>query len=65
MKDPKNESRNSADENINNKDKEEENINPEDITRTKLPNEKEGPGDGTDKVFYDNESGDDLDVPGN
>ena len=54
-----------ASEDVYSKDKEETDINPEDISQTKEPNEEEEPGDGTNKVFYDNVSGSDLDVPGN
>lgn len=42
--------------------KEESNINPEDISKTKSPNEKKS--SMNEKSFEDNMSGDDLDVPG-
>lgn len=42
--------------------KEESEINPEDITKRKAPNEK--PGSKNEKGFEDDVSGSDLDVPG-
>lgn len=42
--------------------KEEKEINPEDITKKKSPNEK--PGKMNEKDFSDDQSGSDLDVPG-
>lgn len=48
-------------EDIYNQSKEEPNIDPEDITRLKDPNE---PGKKNEKDFEDDVSGSDLDVPG-
>ncbi len=42
--------------------KEESEINPEDLTKQKTPNEK--PGEANEKGFVGNVSGRDLDVPG-
>jgi hypothetical protein len=42
--------------------KEEKDLNPEDISKRKAPNEKEGARN--EKDFQDDKSGDDLDVPG-
>jgi hypothetical protein len=52
----------STTEDVYSKWKEEREINPEDITKQKTPNEK--PGDRNEKGFEDNVSGSDLDVPG-
>jgi hypothetical protein len=49
-------------EDIYNRAKEAEDINPEDISKTKTPNEKQGTSN--EKNFEDDMSGDDLDVPG-
>jgi len=49
-------------EDIYNRSKEEQDINPEDITKKKIPNEK--PGTKNEKDFKDDLVGDDLDVPG-
>jgi len=46
---------------IYNQSKEEVNIDPEDITKSKTPNSK---GSENEKDFEDDISGDDLDVPG-
>ena len=54
-----------ASDDIYNTDKEESDVDPEDISHLKSPNEKDEPREGTDKVFYDKEAGSDLDVPGN
>ncbi len=51
-----------ASEDIYNKFKEEEDLNPEDITKRKSPNEI--PGIRNEKDFTDDMSGGDLDVPG-
>jgi hypothetical protein len=47
---------------IYNKNKEEENINPEDISKAKTPNSKEESSNEMD--FDDDVSGEDLDIPG-
>jgi hypothetical protein len=47
---------------IYNTDKEEKDLNPEDITKIKSPNEK--PGTRNEKDFKDDMTGEDLDVPG-
>lgn len=49
-------------EDIYNKAKEETEINPEDISKTKSPNPKKGTKN--EKDFQEDKSGDDLDVPG-
>lgn len=49
---------------IYNKFKEEKNINPEDITKNKLPVEKSEIGANNEKDFNDDATGSDLDVPG-
>ena len=49
-------------EDIYSKWKEEKNINPEDIAKSKTPNEKEGTKN--EKDFNDTMIGNDLDVPG-
>ncbi|MDZ4751835.1 MAG: hypothetical protein SGI87_09495 [Flavobacteriales bacterium] len=49
-------------EDIFNHDKEEKDINPEDISKTKEPNEL--PGTRNEKDFNEDKSGKDLDVPG-
>jgi hypothetical protein len=46
------------------KNKEEKNINPEDISKAKEPNETDKAGKNNEKDFADDLSGDDLDVPG-
>lgn len=51
-----------ASEDIYNQEKELTDINPEDLTKKKTPNEK--PGTKNEKGFKDDKSGDDLDVPG-
>lgn len=51
-----------ASEDIYNQEKEETDINPEDITKTKTPNEKKGTKN--EKGFENGKSGSDLDVPG-
>jgi hypothetical protein len=51
-----------ANEDIYNKEKEETDINPEDITKNKTPNERRGTKN--EKDFEDDKSGGDLDVPG-
>ena len=51
-----------ASEDIYNQEKEETDINPEDITKTKTPNEKQGTKN--EKGFEDIKTGSDLDVPG-
>ena len=49
-------------EDIYKRSKEEQDINPEDITKNKTPNEK--PGTRNEKDFKDDRTGDDLDIPG-
>lgn len=51
-----------ANEDIYNRAKKESNVNPEDITKQKSPNEN--PDAMNEKDFDDDMSGDDLDVPG-
>ncbi len=51
-----------ASEDIYGRLKEETDINPEDISKTKVPNEKAGTQN--EKGFEDDKSGGDLDVPG-
>ncbi len=51
-----------ANEDIFNKSKEEMSVNPEDISKIKIPNEKAGASN--EKDFKHDESGSDLDVPG-
>ena len=53
-----------AGEDIFRKYKEEENINPEDISKTKELNENEHSGKNNEKDFIEDQSGSDLDVPG-
>ena len=53
-----------AGEDIFNKSKEEEKIDPEDISKTKEPNENNKDGKNNEKDFAEDESGSDLDVPG-
>ncbi len=51
-----------ANEDIYNNAVEEENINPEDLENEKTPNPKNGPLNEED--FHDDETGEDLDIPG-
>ena len=51
-------------EDIFSKSKEEGNINPEDISRTKESSENDRPGKNNEQDFSDDVSGGDLDVPG-
>ena len=53
-----------AGEDIFSKSKEEGNINPEDISRTKESSENDRPGKNNEQDFSDDVSGGDLDVPG-
>ena len=53
-----------ANEDIYSQFKEEGNINPEDVTKTKQPNEMSKPGDKNEKDFNVDKSGSDLDIPG-
>ncbi|RPI05896.1 MAG: hypothetical protein EHM64_05025 [Ignavibacteriae bacterium] len=53
-----------AREDIFNNSKEEENINPEDISKTKELNENVKAGKNNEKDFAEDKSGSDLDVPG-
>jgi hypothetical protein len=53
-----------ASEDIFVKSKEEENINPEDTTKTKESGDNGKAGENNEKDFADDESGSDLDVPG-
>ncbi|GAB2810275.1 hypothetical protein [Ferruginibacter profundus] len=52
-----------ASEDIYNKAKEEQDIDPEDITALKAPNEKD-PDAGNEKDFKEDPFGNDLDIPG-
>jgi hypothetical protein len=49
---------------IYNKNKEEENLDPEDLSKQKPPNQNEEPVPENENNFNEDESGDDLDVPG-
>lgn len=51
-----------ASEDIYSQNKEESALDPEDVSKTKTPNEK--PGTRNEKDFEEDKSGDDLDVPG-
>lgn len=51
-------------EDIFSKSKEEGNINPEDISKTKELSENDKAGKNNEKDFVENQSGGDLDVPG-
>lgn len=51
-------------EDIYNKYVEEENINPEDVSKMKEPNQIDKGGQANEKDFDVDKSGDDLDVPG-
>ena len=53
-----------AGEDIFSKSKEEGNINPEDISKTKELNENVKAGNNNEKDFVEDQSGSDLDVPG-
>lgn len=53
-----------AEEDIFNKYKEEENIDPEDISKTKESNKNKTKGKNNEKDFVEDKSGSDLDVPG-
>ncbi|MDZ4845229.1 MAG: hypothetical protein SH857_06730 [Chitinophagales bacterium] len=53
-----------ASEDIYNQSKEEEEINPEDISKTKFLNENDNERERDEKDSEDDVSGDDLDVPG-
>ena len=53
-----------ANEDVYSKWKEEKDINPEDISKTKKPTKKEKEGAKNEKGFKDDVSGSDLDVPG-
>jgi len=53
-----------ANEDIYNKGKEEEDIDPENISRNKSPNDEGKSGKNNEKDFADDKSGGDLDVPG-
>lgn len=53
-----------ADEDIYDKFKEEKDIDPEDISKTKDTVEKNKPGNKNEKNFEEDKSGSDLDVPG-
>jgi len=53
-----------AGEDIFSKSKEEGNINPEDISKTKELNENDKAGKNNEKDFVEDQSGSDLDVPG-
>jgi hypothetical protein len=49
---------------IYNQSKEEKNIDPEDVSKTKSSNEKSEEGQNNEKDFKDDVSGGDLDIPG-
>jgi hypothetical protein len=51
-----------ASEDVYSKDKEETDINPEDISKHKTPNEEEGRRN--EKNFREDKTGEDLDIPG-
>jgi hypothetical protein len=51
-------------EDIYNKYREEQDINPEDISKKKAPNEEDELETSNEKDFNDDVSGDDLDIPG-
>ncbi len=51
-------------EDIYNKYREEENIDPEHLSRLKVPNEMDAFEQANEKDFEEDKSGDDLDVPG-
>ena len=51
-------------EDIYNRNKEEENLDPEDLSKQKQPNQNEESAPENEKDFDEDESGDDLDVPG-
>ena len=53
-----------ASEDIYSKDKEEQNIDPEDITKTKESNQNNQAGIRNGKDFEEDKSGSDLDIPG-
>jgi hypothetical protein len=53
-----------ASDDIYNKSKEEEDIDPENISKLKKRNEKDKDGTENEKDFEEDMSGDDLDVPG-
>jgi hypothetical protein len=53
-----------VDEDIYNRNMEEENLDPEDVTKKKQPNENDAFALESEKNFEEDESGDDLDVPG-
>jgi hypothetical protein len=53
-----------ANEDIFNKSKEERDINPEDTSKSKAPNENASAGRNNEKDFEEDVSGGDLDVPG-
>jgi hypothetical protein len=53
-----------ANEDIFNKSKEERDINPEDTSESKAPNEDSKAGQNNEKDFEEDRSGGDLDVPG-
>jgi len=53
-----------AGEDIYNKFREEQDINPEDISKKKSPNEEDDLKKGNEKDFEDDVSGEDLDIPG-
>jgi hypothetical protein len=53
-----------ASEDVYSKDKEEKDIDPEDITKTKEAPPKNRAGKSNEKDFSENETGEDLDIPG-
>jgi hypothetical protein len=53
-----------ASEDVYSKDKKEKSIDPEDITKTKDTTAKNRAGKGNEKDFAEDETGEDLDVPG-
>ena len=52
-----------VDEDIYNKSQEEGNVNPEDISKHKAPNENDNSESANEKDFVKDKSGSDLDVP--
>ena len=51
-------------EDVYSKWKEEKDMNPEELSKTKAPNENGNPGEQNEKNFLEDMSGSDLDVPG-
>ena len=53
-----------ASEDVYNMDKKEKKIDPEDITKSKEPTAKNRAGKNNEKDFAEDETGEDLDIPG-